>query len=306
MKKQSAESIAKKANSPQMWLTLLWHVGSGLPWGWRSGPSDSSERKHLTEMLQGFPENALITADAGFIGDDFWNSIVDAGQQFVIRVGGNVHLLRKLGYARQHDHTVVLWPDRAAKKNQPPLVLRLIVVHDGKQQMYLVTNLTKSQLSDQNAANIYGARWGIELFFRTFKQTFNRRKLRSHSAENAKLELDWSLLALWSVRLLGERELVNCGKDPARLSPAGAIAAFQTTLRDWRLRPESHKESLWSRLEIALLDAYERTTPKTSRNYPRKKKRERIGRPKITTATKQQINAAKELKHELHELRFTE
>ena len=40
-KKQSAESIAKKGNSPQMWLTLLWHVGSGLPWAWRSGPSDS-------------------------------------------------------------------------------------------------------------------------------------------------------------------------------------------------------------------------------------------------------------------------
>ena len=30
-KQQSAESIAKKANSPQIWLTLLWHVGSGLP-----------------------------------------------------------------------------------------------------------------------------------------------------------------------------------------------------------------------------------------------------------------------------------
>ena len=304
MKKQSAESIAKKANSPQMWLTLLWHVGSGLPWAWRSGPSDSSEREQLTEMLQELPENSLITADAGFIGYDFWKSVLDAGHQFVIRVGGNVHWLRELGYARQFDHTVYLWPDQAAKKKQPPLVLRLIVVHDGKHPMYLVTNLTKSQLSDQQAATIYGFRWGIELFFRTFKQTFDRRKLRSHSADNAKLELDWSLLALWCVCLLGERELVNRGEDPARLSPVAAIAAFQITLRDWRVRPESHEESLWSRLEIALLDNYERTASKTSRNYPRKKKRERIGCPKITAANKQQINAAKELKHEQHEIRL--
>lgn len=302
--KQSAEAIAKKANSPQMWLTLLWHVGSGLPWAWRSGPSDSSERGHLTEMLPELPENSLITADAGFVGYDFWNSVLDAGHSFVIRVGSNVRLLRKLGYARQSGHTVYLWPDQAAKKKQPPLVLRLIVIHDGQQPMYLVTNLTKSQLSDRQAATIYAARWGIELFFRTFKQTFGRRKLRSHSADNAKLELDWSLLALWCVCLLGERELAQRGEDPAQLSPAAAIAAFQSTLRDWRVRPERPAESLWSRLSLALLDHYERTASKTSRNYPRKKKRERIGAPQITTATQQQINAAKQLKPEQHEIRL--
>ena len=70
-KRQSAESIAKKVNSPQMWLTLFWHVGTGLPWAWRTGPSDSSERGHLEEMLSELPENTLITADAGFIGYDF-------------------------------------------------------------------------------------------------------------------------------------------------------------------------------------------------------------------------------------------
>jgi len=34
----------KKTNSPQMWLTVMFHVGTGLPWDWRTGPSDSSER----------------------------------------------------------------------------------------------------------------------------------------------------------------------------------------------------------------------------------------------------------------------
>ena len=303
-KKQSVESITKKSNSPQMWLTLLWHVGSGLPWAWRSGPSGSSERTHLKEMLQELPGNSLITADAGFIGYDFWKALLDAGHPFVIRVGKNVRLLKKLGYARQHDHTVYLWPDQAAKKKQPPLVLRLIVVHNGKHPIYLVTNLTKSQLSDSQAATIYGARWGIELFFRTFKQTFGRRKLRSRSADNAKLELDWSLLALCCVCLSGERELVESGQDPTRLSPAAAIAAVQMALRDWRVIPETPEETLWCQLENALLDDYQRVTNKTSRNYPRKKKRERIGRPKITVANKQQINAAKELKQQQQELRL--
>ena len=47
---------------------MLWHVGSGLPWDWRTGPSDSSEREHFQEMLGSLPSGALLTADAGFMG----------------------------------------------------------------------------------------------------------------------------------------------------------------------------------------------------------------------------------------------
>lgn len=303
-KKQSSDAVAKKINSPQMWLTLLWHVGTGLPWAWRTGPSDSSERGHLEEMLGELPENSLITADAGFIGFDFWNAILNAGHHFVVRVGANVRLIRKLGYARQYEHTVYLWPDRAVKKKQSPLVLRLIVVAGGTHPMYLVTDLSKSQLSDRQAATIYGARWGIELFFRTFKQTFGRRKLRSRSETNAKLELDWSLLALWCMCLLGQHELTAAKCDPSMLSPAAAINTFQDTLTHYRVRPESVKETLQARLRNARLDDYQRTSSKTSRNYPRKKKRERIGVPQITDATKQQLAIATELKKQCHEFRL--
>ena len=105
-RKQSTEAIEKKVNSPQMWLTLLWHVGSGLPGSWQAGPSDSSERGQLTKMLSKIPENSLITADAGFVGYDFWQAIVDGEHKFLIRVGGNVKLLKKLGYARESNGTV--------------------------------------------------------------------------------------------------------------------------------------------------------------------------------------------------------
>lgn len=294
-KTQSAASLEKKANTPQMWLTLLWHVGTGLPWAWRTGPSDSSERGHLEEMLAELPKNSLITADAGFVGYHFWKTILDGQHHFLARVGGNVSLLKKLGCARQHEHTVYLWPDAIAKKKEPPLVLRLIVVHDGKHPVYLVTDLNKSRLSDRQAATIYARRWGIELFFRTVKQTFGRRKLRSRSAENAKLELDWSLLGVWCMCLLGQRELLASGIDTTRLSPAGAISAFQAALRDWRVRPDTPAESLWNLLRVAVQDDYTRSSSKTSRNYPRKKQRQRITQPKITNATKQQINAAKQL-----------
>ncbi len=297
MKKQSAAAIKKKTSTTQMWLTLLWHVGTGLPWSWRSGAADSSERHQLREMLGEMPENSLMTADAGCVGYDFWKAILDADHHFVIRVGANVKLIKKLGYARQYHHTVYLWPDKAAKKKMPPLVLRLIEIHDGKQPVSLVTSvLSKQRLSDQQAIEIYRYRWGIEVFFRTFKQTFGRTKLRSRSAENAKLELDWSLVALWSICLLGQRELVRAGEAPSQLSAAAAIKAVQATMRDYRVRPESPGETLSSMLAHALLDEYERSSSKTSRDYPRKKQRERTAAPKIIQATKTQIATATEVK----------
>lgn len=304
-KRQSAESIAKKVNSPQMWLTLFWHVGSGLPWAWRTGPSDSSERGHLEEMLSELPENTLITADAGFVGYDFWRAVIAAGHQFVIRAGANVRLLKKLGFSREYDNTVYLWPDSAAKKGMPPLVLRAVWVHHGKHPMCLITNvLSKTRLSDQQIVKIYKARWGVELFFRTFKQTFGRRKLRSHTPEHAKLEADWSLIALWAVCLLAQREIARSDGDPGRLSPAGAIKAIQEAICHYRNRPENPKESLWWMLRNALQDDYQRTSSKAARAYPRKKKRERTGVPKIATASKSQVAAARQSKTTQREFRL--
>ena len=203
-----------------------------------------------------------------------------------------MRLLRQLGWAREHAQVVYLWPDNVARKRQPPLVLRLVVVHDGKQPVYLVTDLPKSRLSDRQVATIYGARWGVEVFFRTFKQTFGRRKLRSRSARNAQLELEWSLLGLWSVCLLAARELTASGPELGRLSPAAAIQAFQRTLREYRVRPETQAETLWAQLRRARLDDYQRRSAKTSRAYPRKKHRTPIGIPHITRATDQQIAQA--------------
>jgi len=161
-KKQTATARDKKATSPQLWLTLLWHVGSGLPWAWRTGPSGASERAHLADMLPELPAQALLVADAGFGGYELWQTLLTTGHHFVIRVGANVRLLRHLGWVREHAQVVYLWPDAAARKQQPPLVLRLVVVQDGKQPVYLVTNLAKTHLSDRQVATIYGARWGVE------------------------------------------------------------------------------------------------------------------------------------------------
>lgn len=150
----------RKKTGPQFWLTTLWHMGTGLPWGWQIGPSTDAERTHLRCMLPLLPERALLVADAGFVGYQLLQDIVRSGRSFLVRVGSNVSLLRELGYTQFEDEqTVYLWPQESQKQNGPPLVLRLIVLSRKGKRIYLVTNLSAEQMSDRQASVLYEMRW---------------------------------------------------------------------------------------------------------------------------------------------------
>lgn len=295
-KKQTAESRAKKASTPQIWLTVLYHVGLGLPWDWRSGPSDSSERGHLLEMAKGLPEKSLITMDAGFVGYDFWQGLNQAGVAFVARVGSNVRLLKNLGYVRSERDIVYVWPDKVRKKQQPPLVLRLHAFSGAKEEVYLVTNvLEKNRLSTSQIRDIYQARWGVETYYRDFKQTFGRAKLLSKTADNAQLELDWSLIGLWAICLYGTAQHIANGIPPKWRSVANLLHAFRLPMEQAKCEPDD-EEDLFHLVAIALKDDYQRKSSKASRNPPRKKKKHKIGTPIFINATNEQQTEAKNIK----------
>jgi hypothetical protein len=279
----------KKADSPQMALTLLHHLALRLPWDWRLGAYDASERQQLLDMIPPLPPDALVAADCGFYGYEFWSALLASKRQFVIRVGGNVRLLKKLGLARESNGTVYVWPDKVAKRKQPPLVLRLVEVHDGRQSWYLVTSvLDPNRLSDQQVAQIYGYRWRIELFFRHFKQTYGRAKLRSHKGEHAACEAEWSLLGLWTMLLHARLQLPD--QDQGRLSVARVLRAFAQALDHYKWCPEPG-ESLPEQLSQAVIDPYRRRD-KSSRDYPRKKYERPARAPRILKATVTQRQAA--------------
>lgn len=292
-KKKRSQQHAKKANSPQMWITTMWHAGTGLPWDWRTGPADSSERAHLLEMLPALPSAALVAADAGFVGYEHARTVIDSGRELLVRVGANVRLLRKLGCVRESEGTVYLWPDQQAKKRQPPLVLRLVVVQGGRHPVYLLTSVrSKSRMSDTQVAKLYRRRWGVEVFYRHLKQTFGRRKLRSTCTNNVQVEIEWSLGGLWAMALYALAEANQCGTPPDRLSIAQVLRAFRRMLRDYR-HPSRRGQSLPDRLRGAVIDPYKRQN-KTSRNYPRKKKESPPAMPHLTNASKQQVAQAKQ------------
>ena len=295
-KKQTPADGHKKADTPQMWLSVLYHWGLAMPWDWRHGPSDSSEREHVTEMAKNLPENAMLAMDAGFVGYDFWQSLNQAGVAFVSRVGSNVRLLKNLGYVRRREDLVYVWPDKARRALQPPLVLRLVPFRGGKEDVYVVTNvLEQSRLPDSQLQEIYTHRWGVEVYYRDFKQTFDRTKLRSKCAANAVLELDWSILGLWSMCLYTALEHQASGLLPRRRSISKILRSFRQTLETHRL-PPLPQEDLCTLLRRSVQDNYHRRRrSKSSRSYPRQKEKHAMAPPEILEATPAQQLAAQSL-----------
>ena len=291
-KKAASRRSPRQPATPQVWLTVVWHVGLGLLWDWRQGPTGSSERAHLREMIPELPAGSLLVADAGFQGYDYWKSLLDQGHSFVSRVAGQVRLLRGLGWARHDENMVYLWPDRACQRREPPLALRLWEFHDGRQSWWLVTNVLEIQrLPARAVQDIYRRRWGVEVFLRGFKQTFGRDHLRSHAPQNVQLELDWSLLGLWSLELLAVSELVSRGQSPHALSTAGALRSLRQTLQATALGGD---QDLFPGLAANRHDGYRRRR-KAIRDWPRKKAADKIKGPVINYATLHQIRIAQEL-----------
>jgi hypothetical protein len=275
---------------PQIWLTLIWHMGLKMPWCWKLGPSTASERQHFLQLLktERFPDKTLFCGDAGFVGYQLWKGILDEGHHFLIRVGGNVQLLRGLGHVRSGPGIVCLWPEAVAKKKQAPVVLRLLEFQGARGPVYLVTDLLSDKaLTLRQAKELYKLRWGVELQFRGLKQTFGREKLRSRSAPCALAELEWSLIGLWSIQLFAAKEQLAVDSPPANCSLALALSVIQNALRNWTAAATSSRE-LRLRLRQAVKDHYHRTSSKAARYKPKCKDNPCSTKPVIVAASPQQ------------------
>jgi len=312
MRRKKNERNKAQPQEPQAWITMMWHMGLRLPWCWRLGPSNASERQHVMQMVESesFPKNTLFCGDAGFIGYPLWSCLIAGGYDFLIRVGANASLLtpqadctfQKVGKGFQ----VYCWPKTALRAGQPPLRLRLVPVQLGKTKVWMLTSvLDERRLTTQAIVRFYKMRWGIEIEFRGLKQTLDRAKLRCRNDRRLLAELDWSIMAMAVAELFGLKEQLAkrrrpFGKekhagDPVQRSLAQTIRALRNCLRNLSDRPAPGKD-LASLLHHAVTDGYRRKRPKQARYRPPNPDKKPLGDPKLRPLTAQ----------EQQELRFVE
>jgi Transposase DDE domain len=291
-----------QAPAPQVWITLLWHMGLRLPWSWRLGPSDASERADVMALVreEQFPADTLFCGDAGFVGYPLWACLHEHGHDFLVRVGANVHLLQEHAdctvTGRGREQQVLCWPQAAVRSQQPPLRLRLVQLTVGQTPMWLLTSvLDRQRLSRKAMARFYQMRWGIEVGFRGLKQTFARAKLRSRSAGRVLVELDWALLALAVGELFALREQ-QAGKavgPPAQRSLAQTLRALRTCLRQPAAAALTGRD-LASQLRAARTDAYRRRAAKRARYRPPNPDKKPLGDPHLRPLDRKERQKLKE------------
>jgi hypothetical protein len=286
----------RNRSGPQQLLTCLFHVGCGVLWGWvRDGVQGDGESTQLKKMLHLLPADTMLLADAGYTGYDLLAALLDRGNSFLIRVGSNVKLIRRLGYVqREGRQTVYLWPlnkqgrnkrsmPKGLEKVRPPLVLRLIELTDARGRgIYLLSNVVdRHRLSDASAARIYRLRWGVEVMWRGLKQTMGHRKMLGRTPDRAGAELDWAMAGLWMTQLIGIGQMIQSGQSPQRHSPAATLRVLRSALS-----PEHRgRRSLNMKLSLAVKDDYRRHGSKDARNYPKKRPQCPPRKPEARTAT---------------------
>ena len=291
---------------PQVWITMMWHMALRLPWTWRIGATDSSERAHVIEMLKNekFPTRTLFSGDAGFVGYPLWSQILRAGGHFLIRVGGNVNLLtQQTDYVRRGDGEVWCWPKDQMRSGGQPLRLRLVQVKIGKTKMWMLTSvLDKRELTHKQIVRYYKMRWLIEVEFRGLKQTLENHTLRSRNSKRLLVELDWSIFAMAVAELFALREQIahRCKEsyDPVHRSLANTMRALRNCLRSPNAYPKPG-EDLCSQLRDAVVQRYNPKADKKARYCPPNPDKKPLSDPDVRPMEPNERKKLREITSEL-------
>jgi hypothetical protein len=280
----------KQDAAPTMWLTALVHLASGVPYSWRVGKGTASERGHLQHLLGVLPPAALVVCDAGYTGYELCAYMLKNSVDFLIRMSSTVTLYTTAMQPLEtyREGIVYYWTEHARKAGLPALRLRLIR-HVGEKQgkhgkekydVWLLTSVLSSRrLPAERAGLWYRWRWENEGFFRTYKRTLSMVKLRSRTVASIHREAEGSLLATQLLLAMAAESIP--ARAEGKVSPRQAVRElrreFQQLAAKRRTRPLSHR---WGQ---ALREQRIRRTPKSSREWPRRKPHKPPGAPQLLT-----------------------
>ena len=147
-----------------------------------------------------FPKGSIVAIDRGYNDYAWYNQLTEKGIFFVTRLKSNAQtrivqrhsVLKNKGLTS--DHTIEFTGIRTAKKC--PVQLRRIGYRDpetGKHYTFLTNNF---KLAAKTIADIYKARWDVELFFKWIKQNL-KIKAFIGTSKNAVMTQIWVAMCIY-------------------------------------------------------------------------------------------------------------
>jgi hypothetical protein len=287
-----------RQRAPQVWVTALVHLRTGLLWAWHLGKGHNRERSHLRALLSTLPALALIVADAGYNGYELAQQIINAGASFLIRMSAKDMLYTDWAITPEKLQNftageVWCWPIEARKKNLPPLRVRLIRLRGQRRRrdVWLLTNVLDSErLSTEQASRYYRWRWENEGLFRTYKRTLAKLKLLSRTIRLVHREAAASLLATQLLMAQGVRGVSTSQRRepgqrrlPRPCSPRRVLLAIREVILG-RIGIRQ-RQAFQKRLAKALREQRRRTSSKVKRVWPRRVNRKPPKPPKLRELT---------------------
>lgn len=283
---------AKDKSAPSIWVTALVHLRLGVPWAWRMGKGTASERWHLEQMVPYLPKDALLVADAGYVGYALAKRLLEGNVCFLIRMSSNATLYTtsQVRLERFREGLVYYWPLKVQKARGEPLPLRLIRIRarKAKHDLWLLTNvMDEKRLSVATAAQFYRWRWENEGQFRAYKRTLSKVKLMSRTVRLVHREAEGSLLALQLMLAQGAlaMPLKTATGEQSVCSPRKVLLAIRQEMQGLLKRQHARYHK---RLQEAQRERRPRTSVKATRDWARRKPHKPPKPPKLLTLSEQQ------------------
>ena len=284
----------KPHDPPTVFVSAVVHLSLGLLWSWRLGGPRASEQGHLARLLPTLPRQALVVADAGYVGYALLRKLAAARCSFLIRLCGRAPLYtpQRVAFSRQREGLAYYWPKEAQKEGQPPVVVRVLRLRGRKAvgrkraEVWLMTNVfSAAQLPRAAASKFYRWRWRSEGLFRTYKRTLGKVKLLGRTVAQVHREAEGSLLATQLLLAQGAWALQRAGAGRGgRPSARQVLREVRVEIRDvtGRYLGPRQRQTYWQRLrEVRGEGRRRRCRQRVRRRWPSRVDHKPPGPPRI-------------------------
>ena len=190
-------------------------------------PAPGSDAPYLEPLLGDLEQqqHQLFLFDGGYWKIDIYHDIVDSGNHFVTKRGGNVqpHIVQELPLPEEplNSGYVVLQDALVSMGDRQDLLYRMLRVRlSTGEEITLLSSLVNATADD--ICLLYRYRWTIEVLFRWLRQTLQLDHLMSHSPTGILRQILMTLI-VWGL-------LVIANQDAGKLSPKQLWRELQASL----------------------------------------------------------------------------